>query len=78
MRMDFITLEKIKDKLGDFQLRSQGDNKFSFKFGYWRRVSVGELNDILPMYLDAEEEIIDEDEDCGQLFSYTVSRNNII
>ncbi len=78
MRLDFELLEDVKNKLGHFQIGAQSQNVYTFRFGYWRRVNIAILDHILPNHLSVEENLVDDDEDCGELFNYIIKRNNII
>lgn len=78
MRLDFELLKDINDQLGSFQIGAQSQNVYTFRFGYWRKINVTLLQHLLPVYLSVEENLVDEDEDCGELFNYIITRNKII
>ena len=78
MRLNFSLLEDIKKDLGHFQVGAESQGVFTLRFGYWSQIDIDVLNYILPQYLSAVEQIVDEDEDCGILYNYVVTRNKII
>ena len=70
-KIDFSTLQKINEEFGNFQIGqvSGGSNSVYLRFGYWNRVDVNKLNEILGNLHTAVEDD-DYDDDCGYLFSY--------
>ena len=70
-KIDFKTLEKINNEIGEFEIGQThgGGNPVYFRFGYWKRVDVNKLNKILG-HLNEVVEDEDFDDDCGYLFSY--------
>lgn len=70
-KIDFKTLEKINKEFGEFELGQVmgGSNSVYFRFGYWNRVDVNKLNEILGHLNEVREDDLDDD-DCGTLWSY--------
>lgn len=70
-KIDFNTLQKINEEFGNFEIGqvSGGSNSVYLRFGYWRRIDVNKLNQILGNLNTAVEDDI-YDDDCGYLFSY--------
>jgi hypothetical protein len=70
-KIDFETLQKVKTEFGDFQIGQVmgGSNDVYFRFGYWRRVDVTKLQQIMGAGIKVVEDDI-YDDDCGYLFSY--------
>jgi hypothetical protein len=69
--IDFKTLEKVKSEFGDFQVGQVmgGANDVYLRFGYWRRVDVVKLQEIIGNSANVVEDDLDDD-DCGTLYSY--------
>ena len=70
-KIDFKTLEKINNEIGEFEIGQVwgGDNDVYLRFGYWKRVDVNKLNEILG-HLNEVREDDDFDDDCGWQYSY--------
>ena len=74
MRIPIETLEKIKDELGSFEVGEGYDyNAITLRFGYWKKVDIEKLQSFFHDYIQVEENLVDEDEDCGRLYNYIVS-----
>jgi hypothetical protein len=69
--IDFKTLEKVKSEFGDFQVGQVmgGSNDIYLRFGYWKRVDVTKLQEIMGAGIRVVEDDLDDD-DCGTLYSY--------
>ena len=78
MRIHFDTLKDIQLSLGDFEVggRSafESDETLTLRFGYWKRIDVDKLQELLPNHLVAKENLVDEDDDCGELVNYVIDR----
>jgi hypothetical protein len=70
-KIDFKTLEKINNEIGEFDLGQVhgGSNDVYFRFGYWKQVDLNKLNEILG-HLNKVVEDEDYDDDCGWQYSY--------
>lgn len=70
-KIDFETLQKVKTEFGDFQIGQVmgGSNDVYLRFGYWRRVDVTKLQEIMGAGIRIVEDDLDDD-DCGTLYSY--------
>ena len=73
MRIGYKKFKEIKKWYGssDFEIGYDNDG-LTFRFGYWNKVNIEELSDILD-YLTITENIVDDDDDCGTLYNYTIS-----
>ena len=71
MRIDADTLALIRSEFGEFDLSQVcgGSNDVYLRFGYWRRVSLQKLQDIIGGGVKVVEDD-DYDDDCGWLYSY--------
>ena len=70
-KIDFKTLSKINEEFGNFEIGQVwgGGNAVYFRFGYWNRIDVNKLNEILGNLNTAVEDE-DFDDDCGWQYSY--------
>ena len=74
MRIGYKKFKEIKKWYGssDFEIGYDKDG-LTFRFGYWRQVDTEELSEILPGYFTLTENLVDDDDDCGRLYNYTIS-----
>jgi len=74
MRIGYKKFKEIKKWYGssDFEIGYDNDG-LTFRFGYWNKVNIEQLSDILPGYFTITENLVDDDEDCGPLYNYKVS-----
>ena len=65
------TLILIKEQFGEFDIKQVmgGSNDVYLRFGYWRRVNIGKLQELIGAGIKVVEDDIDDD-DCGTLYSY--------
>jgi hypothetical protein len=65
------TLKEIEVEFGDFEIKQVfgGSYDIYLRFGYWRRVDVSKLQQIIGNLANVVEDD-DYDDDCGWLFSY--------
>lgn len=65
------TLKKIESEFGSFDIKQVmgGDNDVYLRFGYWRKINVGKLQELIGNSIRVVEDDIDDD-DCGTLYSY--------
>ena len=65
------TLILIKEQFGDFDIKQVmgGSNDVYLRFGYWRKVNIGKLQELIGAGIKVVEDDIDDD-DCGTLWSY--------
>ena len=75
MRIGYKKFKEIKKWYGssDFEIGYDNDG-LTFRFGYWNKVNIEELSDILPGYFTLTENLVDDDSDCGRLYDYTIKR----
>ena len=75
MRIGYKKFKEIKKWYGssDFEIGYDSDG-LTLRFGYWNKINVEELSDILPGYFTLTENLVDDDEDCGELYNYTIKR----
>jgi hypothetical protein len=71
MRIDGDTLVLIRSEFGEFDLSQVmgGSNDVYLRFGYWRRVNLQKLQELVGAGIRIVEDDIDDD-DCGTLYSY--------
>jgi len=65
------TLKEIQVEFGDFEIKQVfgGSYDIYLRFGYWRRVDVNKLQQIIGNTANVVEDD-DYDDECGWLFSY--------
>ena len=70
-KLSFKTLSKINEEFGNFDIGQVwgGENAVYLRFGYWNRIDVNKLNEILGNINTAVEDE-DFDDDCGWQYSY--------
>lgn len=73
-KIDFKTLEKINETFGSFDIGQimGGGNKVYFRFGYWKKIDVQKLQEILGQRNQVVENDI-YDDDCGFQYSYIIN-----
>jgi hypothetical protein len=71
MRIDIATLKKIESEFGNFDISQVwgGSNDVYLRFGYWGRVDVEKLQEIVGNGVKVVEDD-DYDDDCGYQFMY--------
>jgi hypothetical protein len=71
MRIDADTLVLIRSEIGEFDVSQVmgGSNDMYLRFGYWRRVNLQKLQDLIGGGIEVVEDDLDDD-DCGTLYSY--------
>jgi hypothetical protein len=78
MRIEIDKLVEIQ-KVVDCQVEIGGidHDSISLRFGYWNKLTDSDyarVKEILG-YRDLELQLVDEDDDCGELWNYKVSYN---
>lgn len=70
-KIDFQTLSKINEEFGSFDIGQVmgGGNDVYLRFGYWNRVDVVKLQEIIGNSTSVVEDE-DFDDDCGWQYSY--------
>lgn len=68
-------LKSIEKEFGEFDVKkvNGGSNDVYLRFGYWRRINVSKLQQIIGDGIRVVEDY-DYDDDCGNLFSYNLQR----
>jgi hypothetical protein len=70
MRLYLDTLKKIEAEFGEFDVsQALGSNRMYLRFGYWDRIDLNKLEEILGSNIKVEEDS-DYDDDCGYKFCY--------
>ncbi len=71
MRIDADTLVLIRSEFGEYDLSQVmgGSNAIYLRFGYWRRVNLNKLQELVGSGIRVVEDDLDDD-DCGTLYSY--------
>jgi hypothetical protein len=69
--IDIKTLKEIEAEFGSFDIKQVwgGTNDMYLRFGYWRRVDLNKLQEIIGAGIKVVEDD-DYDDDCGDLFMY--------
>jgi hypothetical protein len=72
-KIDFKTLEKINETFGSFDIGQVmgGGNPVYFRFGYWNKIDVQKLQEIIGHGNEVVENDI-YDDDCGFQYSYLI------
>ena len=67
MRLGYKKFKEIKKWYGssDFEI-GYDTNALTIRFGYWRSIDIDGLKKILPFYLTITENLVDDDDDCGE------------
>ena len=70
-KISIKTLKEVENQFGDFQIGQVmgGGNDVYLRFGYWKRVDVLKLQEIIGNQTNVVEDDI-YDDDCGWLYSY--------
>jgi hypothetical protein len=77
-RINLKTINEIYKCFGEVEIGSSNSG-LTLRFGYWKKLSeenVERVNYILPNHLHIVENLVDEDEDCGELWNYNIVRKN--
>ncbi len=69
--LNIETLKKIESQFGEFDIKQVmgGSNDVFLRFGYWSRVNVSKLQEIIGSGMIVVEDDL-YDDDCGWLYSY--------
>ncbi len=69
--LNIETLKQIESQFGEFDIKQVmgGSNDVYLRFGYWRRVNIGKLQELIGAGIRVVEDDIDDDY-CGTLYSY--------
>ena len=71
MRITSADIRKIEEKFGEFSFCRDWKGNLYIRFGYWNRVNVDELQNILPKPMVVVEDTMEDDE-FGTLYSYEI------
>ena len=77
MRIEFSILKQIDKAFGPMEVGSGFNNpmgSITLRFGYWKQVDLEKLNSLLPNHIHALENLVDEDDECGELWDYLIYR----
>lgn len=77
MRLEFEVFQAIYNVAGSFQIDSDSAGFFNLRFGYWKRLNMHAIQQVLPEYLVIHEED-HEDDDCGWLYHYVIKHKGNI
>ena len=78
MRITVNTLLEIQKIIGrEIEVGGKDDNTITLRFDYWRKLSESDLAKVkeLLTYRSVVENLVDEDDDCGELYNYIVTYN---
>ena len=68
--LNIETLKQIESQFGDFDIKQvRGFPDVYLRFGYWRKVNLQKLQELVGSGIEVVEDDIDDD-DCGTLYSY--------
>jgi len=80
MRINLDFLEKIQSAMPNWSIEIGNDDYgLTLRFGYWKKIKDEEvdiINKCLPAHLKLKLQLVDEDEDCGELWNYIIVKNN--
>ena len=71
MRITSADIRKIEEKFGEFSFCRDWKGNLYIRFGYWNKVNVDELQNLLPNPIVVVEDTM-EDDDFGTLYSYEI------
>ena len=78
MRIEIDKLVEIKKVVDcDVEVGGVDDKTISLRFGYWNKISKDDLakvNEILG-HREIQLQLVDEDDECGELWNYLVTYN---
>jgi len=78
MRIEIDKLVEIKKVVDcDVEVGSVDDKTISLRFGYWNKISnddLAKVNEILG-HREIQLQLVDEDDECGELWNYLVTYN---
>ena len=78
MRIEIDKLVEIKKVVDcDVEVGGVDDNTISLRFGYWNNISenhLAKVNEILG-HREIQLQLVDEDDECGELWNYLVTYN---
>jgi hypothetical protein len=78
MRIEIDKLVEIQN-IADCQVEVGGidQDTISLRFGYWNKLTDSDFAKVQEIlgYRTIELQLVDEDEDCGELYNYIVSYN---
>lgn len=69
--LNITKLKEIESEFGNFEIKQimGGPNDIYLRFGYWNRVNIEKLQEIIGQSIKVTEDD-DYDDDCGYKFSY--------
>lgn len=71
MRITSADIRKIEEKFGEFSFCRDWKGNLYIRFGYWNKVNMDELQNILPKPMVVVEDTMEDDE-FGTLYSYEI------
>ncbi len=71
MRITSSDIRRIEEKISEFALCRDWKGNLYIRFGYWNRVNVDELQNLLPNPIVVVEDTMEDDE-FGTLYSYEI------
>lgn len=73
MKIDISKLKKVEEAFGQFEIgRIWGNGNHNyFRFGYWKQIDLGVLQEIIGHSIVVVEDDL-YDDDCGWKYSYTL------
>tara|TARA_Y100000741_G_C18254669_1_gene558503 strand:+ start:361 stop:594 length:234 start_codon:yes stop_codon:yes gene_type:complete len=75
MRIGYKIFKEIKKWYGSSDFEIGYDREcMTLRFGYWNSIDLDGLQQIVPDYFEITENLVDDDDDCGPLYNYTIKR----
>jgi len=71
IRITSSDIRKIEEKFGEFSFCRDWKGNLYIRFGYWNKVNVDELQNLLPNPIVVVEDTMEDDE-FGTLYSYEI------
>lgn len=75
MRIGYKKFREIKKWYGssDFEI-GHGRECITLRFGYWAKIKLDELQQVLPDYFEITENVVDDDNERGPLYNYIIKQ----
>ena len=76
MKLTIKKLKEVENHFGDFEVGQVmgGGNDVYLRFGYWKRIDVVKLQEVIGNGIKVVEDDL-YDDDCGWLYSYKMKNN---
>tara|TARA_R110000744_G_scaffold359146_1_gene466384 strand:- start:1585 stop:1836 length:252 start_codon:yes stop_codon:yes gene_type:complete len=64
-------------EIDDVEVGADKNGNITLRFGYWKQIReelVDKINYVLPDHLHIKIQLVNEDDDCGELWNYIITR----